>query len=123
MNHFFDMVFLSNSLRDYLWVAGIISFAFLLKRVISKYIAIALCKIFKRVWKNFDQEKFLELIIKPLGVFFVVFVSIIALLTLNFPRQINFSIYHYTLARIIFSLGVAIELIVFTWLLLRIIDF
>lgn len=123
MNHFLDTIFFGNTIRDYLWVIGIICFAILLKRVISKYIAIVLCKIFKRIWKAFDQEKFIELIIKPLGIFFVVFVSIIALLTLNFPRQINFRIYHYTLSGIIFSLGVAVELIVFTWLLLRIIDF
>ena len=123
MNNFFNTIFLGNSIRDYLWVIGIICFAILLKRVISKYIAIALCKIFKRIWKAFDQEKFIELIIKPLGIFFVVFVTIISLLTLNFPRQLNFRIYHYTLSGIIFSLGVAIELIVFTWLLLRIIDF
>jgi MscS family membrane protein len=123
MSQFLDTIFFGNAIRDYLWVIGIIAFAILLKRIISKYIAIILCKIFKRIWKSFDQQKFIELIIYPLGIFFVVFVSIIALLTLNFPKQINFRIYHYTFSGILFSIGIAIEIIVFTWLVLRIIDF
>ncbi|HEU0064719.1 MAG TPA: mechanosensitive ion channel domain-containing protein [Flavisolibacter sp.] len=123
MSQFLDTIIFGNTIREYLWVIGIIAFAILLKRIISKYIAIILCKIFRRIWKAFDQQKFIELIIYPLGIFFVVFVSIISLLTLNFPKQINFRIYHYSFSAIIFSIGVAIEIIVFTWLLLRIIDF
>ena len=69
MNSFLDRVFLANTLRDYLWVAGIILFVLVLNRLISKYIAILLTRAFKRIWKNFDQQKFVDLIIHPLGIF------------------------------------------------------
>src|SRR5437868_6887337 len=123
MNSFLNYAFLSNTIRDYLWVIGVILFALILKRVISKYIAIFLCKIFRRIWKAFDQQTFIELIVNPLGVFFIISVSIVALLTLTFPHQINFHIYKYSFAGIVFAIAISIQIVVFTWLQLRIIDF
>jgi len=72
MNNFLDRIFLANAVRDYLWVMGVILFVLFLNRFISKYIAILLCKIFKKAWKNFDQQKFVSLIIHPLGTFLVI---------------------------------------------------
>jgi MscS family membrane protein len=123
MNSFFDQVFLGNTVRDYLWVLGIILFVLLLNRLISKYIAILLCKLFKRAWKTFDQQKFVDLIIHPLGIFLVITVSIIALYRLEFPQELNVRIYKYPLENIILSVAVSIQIIAFIWLLLRIIDF
>ena len=68
MNSFLDRIYLDNSVRDYLWVLGVILFVLILNRLISKYLAILLCKIFKRAWKTFDQQKFVDLIIVPLGI-------------------------------------------------------
>jgi MscS family membrane protein len=123
MDNFLDQVFLDNPVRDYLWVAGVILFAILLNRIISKYIAILLSRVFRRAWKTFDQQRFVELIIHPLGTFVVVSISIIALYRLNFPEQLNMRIYGYPLQRIIISIAILIQVISFTWLLLRIIDF
>ena len=100
MNKFLDQEFLSNTVRDYLWVAGIIVFALLLNRIISKYIALLLSKVFKRAWKTFDQAKFIDLIIHPLATFLVVTISIIALYRLNFPSDLNLTIYNYPLQKI-----------------------
>jgi MscS family membrane protein len=123
MNSFLDQIFLGNTVRDYLWVLGTILFVLLLNRLISKYIAILLCKIFKRAWKTFDQQKFVELIIHPLGTFLVISVSIIALYRLDFPAELNFKLYKYPLEKIILSIAISIQIIAFIWLLLRIIDF
>lgn len=123
MNDFFNREILGNPVRDYFWVIGIILFVLLLNRIISKYIAILLCRVFKRTWKTFDQQKFVDLIIHPLGTFLVITVSIVAFYRLNFPEDLNITLYKYPLKNIILSIAIIIQVIAFTWLLLRIIDF
>lgn len=118
-----DEEILSNPVRDYLWVIGVILFVLLLNRFISKYIAILLSRIFRRGWKTFDQQKFVELIIHPLGIFLVITVSIVAFYRLNFPDDINITLYKYPLKKIILSIAIAVQIIVLTWLVLRVIDF
>lgn len=123
MDNFFDQEFLNNSIRDYIWVTGVIIFTLLLNRIISKYIAILLSRTFRKAWKSFDQSKFVELVIHPIGTFVVVSVSIIALYRLNFPESLNMKVYGYPMQRVIISIAILIQVISFTWLLLRIIDF
>ena len=123
MDNFLNREFWNNPIRDYFWVIGVILFVLLLNKLISKYIAILLCKVFKRGWKTFDQKKFVELIIHPLGTFLVITVTIIALYRLNFPDQLNITLYKYPVQRILLAIGISIQVIAFTWLLMRIIDF
>jgi MscS family membrane protein len=123
MDSFLDREFLNNPVRDYIWVIGVILFVLLLNRIISKYIAILLWKIFKRGWKNLDQQKFVSLIVHPLGIFLVTSISIIAMYRLTFPNELNVTIYKYPIKRIILSLAIMIQIIAFIWFFLRIIDF
>lgn len=123
MNDILQQVFWNNTLLDYIWVAAVILFVVILNKFISRYLAILLCKIFKRSWKTFDEKTFVELIINPMGAFLVISVSIIALYRLNFPQPINFTLYKYPFQRILLSIGIIIQITAFTWLLLRIIDF
>src|SRR5215210_6805455 len=123
MDNFLDQEFFSNPIRDYLWIIGIILVVLLLKRYISKYIATLLCRIFKKAWKTFDEKKFIDLILHPLGIFLVVTVSIVALYRLNFPEDLNVNIYKYSLQRIFLSIASVIQIMVFIWLLMRIVDF
>jgi MscS family membrane protein len=118
-----DKVFFGNTVWDYLWVIGVILFVLLLNRIISKYLAILLSKIFRRTWKTFDQKKFVDLIIHPLGIFLVITVSIVALYRLTFPEELNITLYKYPLKNIFLSVGITIQIIALTWLLLRVIDF
>lgn len=121
--NFLDEVFFGNPVRDYLWVIGVILFVLFLNRLISKYIAILLCKLFKRTWKNFDQQKFVDLIIHPLGTFLVITVSIIAFYRLSFPDELNVTLYKYSVRTILLSIAITIQIVALTWLLLRLIDF
>ena len=123
MKNFLNQIFLGNPVRDYLWIAGVILFVLLLNKIISKYIAILLCKFFKRTWKTFDQKKFTDLIIHPLGIYLVITVSIVAFYRLTFPEQLNITLYKYSLRTIFLSIGITIQIIALTWLLLRLIDF
>lgn len=123
MKSFLDQVIFGNPVRDYFWVIGVILFVLVLNRLISKYIAILLCKIFKRTWKTFDQQKFINLIIHPLGIFLVITVSIVAFYRLTFPEELNVTLYKYSVRTILLSIAITIQIIALTWLLLRIIDF
>lgn len=123
MNDFLNREFWSNPVRDYFWVLAVILFVIFLNRFISKYIAILLCKVFKRTWKTFDQQKFVDLIIHPLGVFLVITVSIVAFYRLRFPEALNVTLYIYPLQRILLSIAISVQIIALTWLLLRVIDF
>src|SRR5688572_22384027 len=123
MNRFLQQLYWGNTLQDYLWVAGVILFVLILNRFLSRVFAIFLCKIFKRSWKTFDDKTFLQLIIQPLGAFLVITITIIALYRLNFPNNLNIKVYKYPLQRILLSIGIIIQIVAFTWLLLRIIDF
>lgn len=123
MKRFLDQVFLGNTVQQYLWVLGVILFVLLLNRIISKYIAIFLSRLLKRRWKTFDEQKFIDLIIHPLSIFLVISVVIVTFYQLNFPPELEFKLYRWKANAILLSLGTAIQLIVFTWLLLRIIDF
>ena len=66
---------------------------------------------------------FLDLVVEPLGIFLVITVSIIALYRLNFPEELNVTIYRYLLQQIFLSIGSIIQIVAFIWLLLRSIDF
>jgi len=123
MNDFLEKVFYGNTVWDYVWVVGIILFVLVLNRFISKYLAILLSKIFRRTWKTFDQKKFVDLIIHPLGTFLVITISIVALYRLTFPEQLNITLYRYPLKTILLSIGITTQIIALTWLLLRVIDF
>jgi len=123
MNSFLEKVLYGNTVWDYMWVVGVILFVLLLNRFISKYLAILLSKIFRRTWKTFDQKKFVDLIIHPLGTFLVITVSIVAFYRLTFPDQLNITLYKYPLKTIFLSIGITIQIIALTWLLLRVIDF
>ena len=123
MKNFLDQEFLSNTIRDYLWIIGVILLAIVLHRYLSKYIAHFLCKAFKRAWKTFDEKKFMELLVQPLGVFIVISISIIGLYRLSFPQELNITIYKHSLQNILLSIVKMIQIGAFTWLLLRIIDF
>jgi MscS family membrane protein len=118
-----DQVFFGNTVRDYLWVVGVILFVLFLNKLISKYIALLLCKVFKRGWKTFNQQKFIDLIIHPLGIFLVITVSIVAFYRLTFPDELNITLYKYPVKSILLSIAIAIQVVSLTWLLLRIIDF
>jgi MscS family membrane protein len=118
-----DKIFFGNTVWDYLWVIGVILFVLLLNRIISKYLAILLSQIFRRNWKTFDQKKFVDLIIHPLGIFLVISVSIVALYRLTFPEELNIKLYKYPLKNIFLSVGITVQIIALTWLLLRVIDF
>lgn len=123
MNDFLEQVWLDNTVRDYLMVAGVILFVWLLKRFISRYIAGLLYKIVQKIWKEIDRQSFVKLVVRPLGFFLAILVSVVALYKLNFPAALNADVYKFTVKEIVHCLGNIILIVSFTSLLIRIIDF
>ena len=123
MDRFFDRIFFNNTVLDYIWTFLIILFAVLLKRILARYLAKAVYRLFHRKWKDLNQYKFIELILQPLSLFLLVTISIIALYRLDFPTAFNITIYRYRLQSILHTAGIILQIISFTWLLLRLIDF
>ena len=123
MNEFLDQIWLENSVRSYLIVAGVILFVLLLKRFISHYLAGLMYRGVHRVWKEVDRKSFISLLIQPLGLFLMILVTIVALHKLKFPELLNVEVYTFNLKQLLHGLATMVLIIVFIWLLLRIIDF
>ena len=123
MNDFLDQVWLGNTVRNYLIVAGIILFVVFLRRFISRYVALLLFSAVHSIWNNVDKRSFINLVIKPLGFFLMILVSIISLYKLKFPEPLDAEVYKYTLKQVVHCIGTIILIVSFIGLLLRIIDF
>ena len=123
MNKFFNQLYFDNTVKEYLISLGIILFVLLLNRLISKYVAGLIFFLVKRIWRNIDKKSFIDLVIHPLGMFVVAFVSIVTLHKLRFPAAWNIDIYGNSLKDIFHAIGTMVLIISFIWLLLRSIDF
>ena len=123
MNDFLQQVWWGNPVKNYFIVAGVILFIWILKRFVSRYLAGLLYSVVHKIWKDVDKKSFTNLVVKPLGLFLAVLVSIIALYKLNFPSEINVDIYKYTVKEVVQCVGNIILIVSFTGLLIRIIDF
>ena len=123
MNRLLQQEFLQNSVQDYLISFGIIAFVLLLNKPLSRFVARGFSKLVRRQWKDLNQLKFVALVIQPLSLFLVATISIIALYRLTFPQVLNVSIYKYSLRTIFHTIGILIQIVLFIWLLLRVIDF
>ena len=123
MNDFFSQLYFDNEVKDYLIAFGIILFIVLVNRIVSKYFASLIFSFVRRIWKNVDKKSFIDLVIHPLGMFLVVFVSLVALHKLKFPGRWDVEIYRYTVKDIFHAIGTTVLIISFIWLLLRMIDF
>src|SRR5690242_11735781 len=123
MNEFLEKIWMDNPVKNYFIVAGVILFVWLLKKFISRYFAGLIYSIVHKIWKDVDKRSFISLVIKPLGLFLAILVSVIALYKLNFPRELDADVYRFTVKQAIHCLGNIILIVSFTNLLIRIIDF
>jgi MscS family membrane protein len=123
MREFFHYVIGNNTIGAYLWALGVILFVFFLKRALSRGLASLLCRAFRRIWPNFDNRTFVDLVVHPLGIFLVLSVSIITLYRLRFPQELDIELYKYRLHHVLLAIAIMLQIGAFTWLVLRIIDF
>jgi len=123
MHNFWSLIFLSNSLKSYVAVVATILFVIALKRVISRLIARLLFRFVRRMGSGMDKSAFLDLVVGPIGIFLVVFVSMTSIEKLHFPTELDFDIYEVKSKIIVQALAVIVIIVSFIWLLLRLVDF
>jgi MscS family membrane protein len=93
MKDFLQLEILGNTVQLYLEVFGAILLMLFIKRIISKYLAALIFRIFTKAGKPFHKKAFVELIIDPLDAFIFVLVIIIACDKLALPPILQFNIY------------------------------
>lgn len=114
---------LDNTLESYLLVAVTFIVALLIKRLVSKYLATVIFKGIMKSGSTVNKQAFINLIVPPLDMFLVLLITFISLDRLTYPRQLEFNIFKISIHKIIEALSSGILIIVFIWLLLRIIEF
>jgi MscS family membrane protein len=123
MGSFLDKVILDNSIRSYLIVAGSLLLIVLFKRLLSRYLAGVLFSIVQRIVRGIDKKSFVKLVISPLEVFLLILLSLIVFDKLTFPQILNVEIYKFNVREFADAVSTIVLIIVFIWLLLRIMDF
>ncbi|MFY7901098.1 MAG: mechanosensitive ion channel family protein [Chitinophagaceae bacterium] len=120
---FLKKEFFNNSVETYLYVFGAVLLAVLLKRYLSKFFATRLYRLVSKSGKTVHKKAFVDLIIPPLEIFLLLFISFVAFEKLNFPETINIKIYRVRLFEIIDAISNMALIGVFIWLCIRVIDF
>jgi MscS family membrane protein len=123
MPSFFDQVIFDNPIRSYLWILGVTLFYWLLKHVISRWIGTLLFRLFPKVRSLAGKDEFLTLVLKPLQWFLLTVVVVLMLDRLNFPSQLNFSLYKISFHDLLDATARGLLLLFFIRLLRRCIDF
>jgi len=114
---------LSNSIQDYLIVAGVILLVIIIKRLLSRFLASKLLTVLLGHKKHFNKETFLNLVLQPIERFILAFICFTALDRLRFPEELNFSLYNATFEKIVHSLAVIIIIVLIIRLCIRMISF
>ena len=114
---------LSNSLKSYLIIAGVLLFTLLIKRLVSRFFASLIYTWVDK--KNHSELRKIHVhrLIIPIEKFLVFVVAIIAFYELKFPETLNFHIYKLTAQQIIESSVKLLFIILFIRVCLRILEF
>jgi MscS family membrane protein len=123
MQSVLQRVILDNRIGDYLVCLPPILLMLLFRGFLSRSIARLYSRILKRTSWNIDENAFANLLVGPIHLFVVFLVTFIALEKLKLPSVLDFKLYHLSIRHILDSTGRGIIVVVFTWLLLRCIDF
>ena len=120
---FLDKMILDNTMRSYIFVFLIIAVVILFKRILSHYIASLLYRVIHRNRKLIEKQDFISLIIKPLGSFLVILVSVFAIDKLIFPAAWKFAVNGMPFNDILEKTGTALIIISFFYFLISFINF
>jgi MscS family membrane protein len=124
MNNFLDRIILGNSIQSYFILAIVLLFVSMIKRYLSQWMATLLFKEVKRWVPDIQQQEFSHLLLQPLEYFLLLIAFMITTDHLNFPPELNVTVYNdFTLRGILNTvLDLTLTLCVI-WIILRAIDF
>jgi len=123
MNGFWNQLIFDNPLRKYLFVLIAILIGLLFKRLFSKCVAGLLFRAATALGKGIDKNAFVKLLLDPLEIFLISFITIAGIDKLSFPKALDVEFFEVPFKSIVHGLAKTILIVVFIWLLLRVIDF
>lgn len=125
MEAFLEKIVLDNTVGSLLWSAVVIVVVVILRNHLSRVIAAAAFRLFRRRNPRVEQKDFMELFVKPLGVFLSFLVFVAAIDPLTFPSVLNVPIHflHTDVASVMAKLKMMVLTGCFFWVLLRLVDF
>ncbi len=119
-------VYFGNTVKQYLWFAGILLLGFIFLRFFSRFFSRMLFKLFQRFSAEVKIEKFVELLVKPVEMLLLSTIIFTALHQISYPlheilfQRKNFDV---SLFDIIDKLYVFFLIVSVFWMLLRVVDF
>jgi len=119
-------VYFGNSVKQYVWFAGILLLGFIFLRFFSRVLSRMLFKLFQRFSAEVKIEKFVELLVKPVELLLISTIVFSALHQISYPlheiifQRKNFDV---SLFDVIDKLYVFFLVVSFFWMLLRVVDF
>jgi MscS family membrane protein len=123
MDGFWNQMIFDNPLKKYLFVFIAIVLGFLLKRIISRFIAGQLFRAATTLGKGIDKNSFVKLLLDPIEIFLIAFIAIVGIDKLRFPTVLEFEVFEVPFKSIVHGLAKTILIVAFIWLLLRTINF
>lgn len=123
MDDFFDKIVFDNSISDYIVVGSVILGMFIMKKFFSRPLAGGIIWMMSIFGRKVDRKAFIDLILEPLELFLLVFTSIIALSTLNFPGLLYIRFYKTDSKIFIDRIAITLVILTFFRLSLRMIDY
>ena len=123
MDSLLRRIFFNNTVQDYLIVAVSVLLVLLFRRYLSKYIAGIFFRLLHKPSRIIQKEAFITLLKGPIYTFLILLVTFLSLDELHYPAILTFSVLHVPFRLIVAATGNAVFIIVFIWLLLRVVDF
>ncbi len=123
MDGFWNQLVFDNPVKKYLFVFIAILIGLVFKRIFSKFIAGQLFRAAATLGKGIDKNAFVKLLLDPLEIFLIAFITIVGIDKLRFPTALEFEIFETPFKSVVHGIAKTILIVVFIWLLLRIIDF
>jgi MscS family membrane protein len=123
MHDFWNILILDNPVKKWVGVCIAIILGILFKRIFSKFVAGQLFRAASTLDKRIDKTSFVKLLLEPLEIFLIAFITIVAIDKLRFPSVLEFELFEVPFKSVVHALAKTILIVVFIWLLLRIIDF
>ena len=123
MNDILQLKILNNTVQLYIEVFGFILVALIIKRIISKYLAALLFRLFTKKEKQFRKKAFIELIVSPLDAFLITFIVVITLDRLAMPPILQFNIYKVTTKDLLDGIASIAMIVTFIRLCIRFVKY
>src|SRR4051812_41413890 len=123
MRDILQLQFLGNTVQVYIEVFATIFVALIIKRFISKYLAVLLYNLFAKAGRTFHKQEFLELVVSPLETFIFLLIVVISLDKLHLPDFLNVTIYRVNIREVLDAVAATTLIVAFIRLCLRVIKY